>query len=240
LTTSAQHAVPRHAPEPIALLGGTFDPMHYGHLRLADDVRRALDVSTVRLVPAARPPHRAPTQASAADRLAMLDLAVRDVPGLVVDTREIDRGGRSYTVDTLEALRATVGARPLILLLGADAFRGLPTWHRFRELFDLAHLVVVPRPGLALDDSLPPELLVEWRARHIASPEALRAAPAGSIYVQPVAPNPISSTQIRNAVANGDAKSIAALLPPPVLAYIESHRLYLHPPGTDTRRTHAS
>jgi nicotinate-nucleotide adenylyltransferase len=240
LTTVAQNGAPAQANSPIALLGGTFDPVHYGHLRLADDVRRALDLHEVRLVPSATPPHRAPTQASAADRIAMLDLAVRGFPGLVVDTREVARGGRSYTVDTLAALRAEVETRPLVLLVGADAFRGLPAWHRFRELFDLAHLVVVPRPGITLADNLPPELVPEWEARHVTSHEALRAAPAGSIYVQPVTPNPVSSTQIRNAVTNGDAKSIAALVPPQVLAYIESHRLYSQPTGTDTHRTHAS
>jgi nicotinate-nucleotide adenylyltransferase len=241
LTGAKQDPAPRpRAGEPIAILGGTFDPVHYGHLRFAQDVRRALALPEIRLVPSAIPPHRAPAHASAADRVAMLDLAVRDVPGLVVDTREIDRGGRSYTVDTLEALRAEAGSRPLILLVGADAFRGLPSWHRFREIFDLAHLVVVPRPGLALEDGLPPALGAEWHARRITTPEGLRAAPAGSIYVQPVAPHPISSTQIRNAMANGDAKSVAALVPPRVLAYIESHRLYSHPTGTDTRRTHAS
>jgi nicotinate-nucleotide adenylyltransferase len=238
--TDAGQDSPRRAREPIALLGGTFDPVHYGHLRLADDVRNALGFREVRHVPSATPPHRAPAPASGDDRVAMLDLAVRDIPGLVVDTREIARGGRSYTVDTLERLRAEVGGRPLALLLGADAFRGLPSWHRFRELFDLAHLIVVPRPGLVLEDALPPELAAQWRARRATSPEALRAAPAGSIYVQPVTPNPISSTQIRNAVTSGEAKSIAALVPPQVLAYIESHRLYSQPTGTDTHRTHAS
>ena len=225
--------------EPIALLGGTFDPVHYGHLRFADDVRRVLGLPQVRLVPSALPPHREPARASAADRLAMLELAVRDFAGLVVDAREIARGGRSYTVETLESLRREHPEAPLVLLVGADAFRGLPAWHRWREIFDLAHIVVVPRPGSMLDD-LPAALAPEWRARHTADPQVLRARPAGSIYVQPVAPHAISSTQIRNALAQGDVRSIEALLPPPVLAYIGSRRLYRHPNGTDPHPTHAS
>jgi len=224
---------------PIALLGGTFDPVHHGHLRLADDVRRALGLREVRLVPSAHPPHRDPARASAADRLAMLELAAHDLPGLVADDREIARGGRSYTVETLAALRREHPEAPLVLLVGADAFRGLPAWHRWRELFDLAHIVVVPRPGAELDD-LPPALAGEWQARRTADAQALRDRPAGSIYVQPVAPHAISSTQIRNALAQGDVRSIEALLPAPVLAYIGSRRLYQHPHGSDPHLTHAS
>ena len=219
----------------MALLGGTFDPVHYGHLRLADDVRHALGLPQVRLVPAADPPHRPAPHASAAQRIAMLELAVREFPGLVVDTREIMRGGRSYTVDTLIGLRGELPRTPLWLLLGADQFRDLPTWHRWQALFDLAHLVVVPRPGVPIDTGLAPPLAREWQARRIDDREGLRSRIAGSIYVQPVAPQPISSTAIRSAIALGEAKpvEIAGLLPPAVLAYIESHGLYIHP-------THAS
>src|SRR4051812_27795243 len=112
---------------PIALLGGTFDPVHYGHLHLADDVRRALALDEVRLVPAGDPPHRGGPSASAADRLAMLRLAAREFPGLTVDDREIARGGKSYTVMTLRELRDENARRPLILIVGADAFLGFPT-----------------------------------------------------------------------------------------------------------------
>jgi nicotinate-nucleotide adenylyltransferase len=225
--------------EPVVLLGGTFDPIHYGHLRFADDIRRALGFGDVRLVPSATPPHREAPGASTKDRLAMLDLAVREFPGLTVDLHEIARGGRSYTVETLEALRREAPNRPIVLLLGADAFRGLPSWHRWRDLFGLAHLLVVPRPGSRLDDALPPELGREWNARLTGDAVALRARPAGSIYVQPVAPHAISSTQIRNALHAGDAKSIEALVPPAVLAYIGSHRLYQPTPGSATHKTHA-
>lgn len=219
---------------PLALLGGTFDPVHYGHLRLADDVRRALHLPEVRLVPAGDPPHRRPPHAAAHDRVAMLDLAVRGFPGLVVDTREIDRRGKSYTVDTLAGLRREMPDRPLLLLVGADAFRGLPTWHRWRELFELAHLVVVPRPGVAIDADLPAALAAQWHGRRRDDAATLRSAPAGTIFVQPVTPQAISSTEVRAALARGGARSveIAGLLPPAVLTYIESNGLY--PP------THAS
>lgn len=224
------------ASEPVAILGGTFDPVHYGHLHLADDVRKALGIREVRLVPAADPPHRDAPRTSARDRVAMLDIAVRAFPGLVVDTREIDRGGKSYTVETLEGLRAERPGTPLWLLVGADQFRSLPAWHRWRELFDLAHVVVVPRPGIAVDSGLPDAVAEELSARRVRDPAALRRTIGGSIYIQPVAPHPISSTAIRSALVAGDGNPVesAGLLPPAVLAYIESNGLYRPPP------THAS
>ena len=211
---------------PLAILGGTFDPVHYGHLRLAADVRDALRFAEVRLVPSGDPPHRAAPHASAAHRVAMLKLALREFPGLALDTREIARGGKSYTVDTLAELRGEAPERPLALLVGADAFHGFPQWHRWRRLFELAHIVVVPRPGIALDD-LPPALAAEWHARKMADASLLRARAAGTIYVQPVTAQPISSTAIRAALAGGARPvEIAGLLPADVLAYIDSHRLY--------------
>ena len=215
-------------PAPVALLGGTFDPVHYGHLRFADAVRRALGLSEVRLVPARDPPHRDSPMASAADRLAMLKLAVTEFPGLVVDDRELRREGKSYTVDTLTTLRREFPERPLFLLLGADAFRGLPTWHRWRELFDLAHIVVVERPGVDLEAGLPPPLLAVLRERLVAGPESLLSRPAGAILRQPIAPLDVSATEIREHLARGlrAAEMNRGLLPPAVLAYIDHHHLY--------------
>ena len=136
------------ASRAVALLGGTFDPVHLGHVGLADDAQRAIRSADVRLVPAADPPHRPPPGASATHRLAMLELAIAGHDGLTIDTREIERGGKSYTVLTLEELRAEAPTRPLILVLGADAFRGLPTWHRWDEILALAHVAVAARAAV--------------------------------------------------------------------------------------------
>ena len=221
--------------DPVALLGGTFDPVHYGHLRFAADVRRALELSEVRLVPARDPPHRAGPVASAAERLAMLRLAVAEFPGLVVDERELRRAGKSYTVLTLEELRAESPNRPLLLLLGADAFIGLPSWHRWRDIFGLAHVVVVERPGVSLEAKLPADLLPIWRERLTTDSESLRSRLAGAIFVQPISPHSVSATTIRERLSQENAAADKAdkwhgLLPPAVLAYIDLHHLYRHRP----------
>lgn len=214
---------------PIAILGGTFDPVHDGHLGLADDVRRALALAEVRLVPAGDPPHRGGPVASARDRVAMLRLAVANRPGLVVDPREVARAGKSYTVLTLEELRQESPSRPLLLIVGADAFLGFPTWHRWRDLFDLSHVVVAARPGVVLEPA--GELAHEWKARHVDKPDLLFTRSAGSIYVQAIAPMPISATAIRAQLAQGAAGREAARqsLPPAVLRYIDQHHLYQGP-----------
>ena len=213
---------------PLGMLGGTFDPVHYGHLHLADDVRAALGLPEVRLIPAGDPPHRSAPHASAADRLAMLDVACAEFPGLVVDAREVHRSGKSYTVLTLEELRAEDSRRPLLWIIGADSLLGLPGWHRWRELFDLAHLVVAERPGVSLDPALPKALVPEWRARLISDPALLRQRPFGAIYRQRVTPQPISASAIRAAIARGgdSAAGVRGLLPDSVLAYIDRYGLY--------------
>jgi nicotinate-nucleotide adenylyltransferase len=218
-------------PAPVALLGGTFDPVHYGHLRFADDVRRALGLSEVRLVPARDPPHRPGPAATAEDRLAMLRLGAAEFPGLVVDDRELRRGGRSYTVLTLEELRREDPRRPLWLLLGADAFRGLPTWHRWREIFPLAHVIVVARPGAAPTEDLPEALAAELHNRLTDDPAVLFSTPAGAIFKERVSPQPIAATDIRAQLARGDKgrSAVEGLLPPAVLAYIDQHHLYSTP-----------
>ena len=213
---------------PLGLLGGTFDPVHYGHLRLADDVRIALSLPQVRLIPAGDPPHRPAPHASAADRLAMLELARAEFPALTIDPREINRTGKSYTVLTLEELRSEDSRRPLLWIIGADSLLGLPEWHRWRELFDLAHLVVAERPGVSLEAELPAVLAGEWKARLTSDPALLRERAFGAIYRQRVTPQPISASAIRAAIARG-ADSIAAvrgLLPDSVLAYIGRYGLY--------------
>ena len=216
------------AHAPAALLGGTFDPVHLGHLGLADDARRALGIPEVRLMPAGDPPHRAAPGASAAHRLAMLRLAIERRPGLVIDDRELRRQGKSYTVLTLEELRVESERRPIVLILGADAFRGLPTWHRWRELLALAHIAVAARPRDPFDAALPDALVPLWRDRRAADDAELLASPAGRILVVTIVPRDISASAIRDAVARGgaDAERARALLPPAVWDYIAEHRLY--------------
>ena len=207
--------------------GGTFDPVHNGHLAIARAARDELDC-TVRLMPAADPPHRALPGADAAQRARMLDLAVADQPGLVVDRRELERQGRSYTIDTLRELRAEFGAaRPIALLIGADSFIGLPSWREWESLFDFAHFVVAPRSGSPLGGDLAQELAALTVDRWAESPDALKSAPAGRLFLldQPLYPE--SASEIRRRIARRQAWQ--GLVPPPVAAYIDAHGLYSRP-----------
>lgn len=208
----------------IGILGGTFDPVHFGHLRAALELQESLGLAEVRLLPCGQPPHRDPPRAAAADRLAMLELAVAGQPGLRVDRRELERSGPSYMVDTLASLRAELGATSLCLLLGSDAFLGLPQWHRWRELLQLAHLVVLHRPGWALQSVAAP--LAEVLAAHrITSSADLMRQPAGGLLLQPVTPLDISATAIRAQIAAG--RSPRYLLPDAVWDYIRRRDLYI-------------
>jgi nicotinate-nucleotide adenylyltransferase len=225
-------ATPPGASIPLLLLGGTFDPVHHGHLRVAVALAQALAPVEVRLVPARDPPHRPLPAATPAQRLAMLQLALAPWPQLGLDTRELDREGKSYTVLTLEGLRGEMPTRPIGLVLGVDAFLGLPQWHRWKALFDLAHLVVVDRPGVDLAmNGLAPQLREEWQ-RRACTDASWRLRPAGAIVQQHLPPQAISSTAIRAALARGDSRAVHALLPPDVLAYIEANQLY-RPQPTD-------
>jgi nicotinate-nucleotide adenylyltransferase len=206
------------------ILGGTFDPIHIGHLRAALEAAEAF-AATVRLLPAPVPPHRPQPWASAADRLAMLKLAVDGQPQLLADDRELRRAGPSYSVDTLGELRAELGAdRPLMMLVGADAFAGLPSWMRWREIFELAHVVVLTRPGAVNRTAWSAELTALARSRETTDSSALLAAANGLLLCLPVTPLAISATAVRAALQAG--RSLRWLLPEPVLDYIERHRLY--------------
>lgn len=186
--------------KPLAIFGGTFDPVHLGHLSVAWEAAELLDAD-VRLLPAHVPPHRPAPTAGAAQRVAMLRAALRDQTRLSLDTRELERSGPSYTIDTLVELRAEQGARPLVLLLGADAFAGLPSWHRWRELFGLAHIGVLSRPGVA--PLLADELEHEVAGRRVAGAADLRRSPAGKVIELTVTPLEISATRIRQLLAAG-------------------------------------
>jgi nicotinate-nucleotide adenylyltransferase len=217
------------ANAPVGILGGTFDPVHYGHLRLAQEVAAKLKLEQVRFIPAGMPPHRGPTRATPAHRAAMVQLAIQGNPGFTLDERELRRAGPGYTVDTLAELRRELGAaRPIALLMGADAFLDLATWSRWHELFALAHVVVAHRPGFPVDtwqSRMPEPLAREYAARFMHQPLAVHLAPAGGIAVTPITPLEISATAIRDAIAAGDTPRY--LLPEPVLDYIQRNSLYI-------------
>lgn len=206
----------------IGIFGGTFDPIHYGHLRCALELQQALDLEQLRFVPARLPPLRGAPAASAEQRLAMLELAVADQPGFAVDARELRREGLSFTVDTLLSLRAELPAAPLCLILGMDAFLGLERWSRWERLVELAHLVVMQRPGQDLATA-GPRLQALLRER-LAEPAQLRQAAPGRIALCLVTQIDVSGTRIRDFVARG--RSVRYLLPDPVIDYIGRQRLY--------------
>lgn len=213
------------APGPLGVFGGTFDPVHLAHLRLAEEARDQLQLAAVRWIPAGQPYHRETAPTAAQDRLAMVRLAVADHPAFTVDAAEVDSGQPSYTVPTLERLRTEIGPeRPLVLLLGADAFAGIPGWHRWQELFALAHLAVAHRPGYPLTTTeLPPVLAAELEQRQ-ADAAAVHQSPAGAIVPFAMTPLGVSATRIRALLAAGN--SVRYLLQPEVAAYIASHGLY--------------
>lgn len=208
---------------PLALLGGTFDPIHVGHLRAAIEAREALSAEEVRLLPCAVPPHREQPVATPAQRLQMLEAAIVGLPGLRADARELQRSGPSYTYDTLVSVRAEIGERrPLVLIVGADAFAGLPSWHRWRELSDLAHIAVLARPDAhGLIDPRLEELLA---SRGSADPGQLARRPAGLVLRLQIPPLPVSSTLIRARMQEG--RSVRFLVPDAVLEMIAAQGWY--------------
>lgn len=210
----------------LGLFGGTFDPIHYGHLRLAETAREALGLERVRFIPAGQPPHRDAPGASAADRLAMARLATADNPAFEVDPAEVEATQASFTILTLERLRAELGPkRPLVLLLGVDALLGLPTWKRWHELFDFAHVAVANRPGYSLNSARMAPALAELTHRRHGTLDALEGWPAGSLVQFAMTPLAISATDIRARRRTG--QSLRYLLPPAVVDYISLHQLYI-------------
>jgi len=219
--TSAGKAMPL-----IGVMGGTFDPIHFGHLRLAEDMADALRLDRVLFIPAGQPPHRGVPRTAASHRLEMVRRAIAGNPRFVADAREVERPQPSYTVDTLTALRAELGeAQPLWLLLGADAFLGLPGWHDWRRLFELANIAVAARPGARLmqSDAIMEPLKSEISQRQVASGGST-SGPAGSVLLRATPPLDISATAIRGILARRE--SARYLLPDAVLDYIHEHQLY--------------
>lgn len=189
------------ALRPLAILGGTFDPIHLGHLRMAWEAAELLGAE-VRLLPAHVPPHRPQPVASAAQRVELLTVALQGQQRLSIDTRELSREGPSFSIDTLLDLRSEIGPeRPLVLLVGADAWSGLPSWHRWQELLDQAHIGILARPGLPRVESA--ELLAYAAPHRVLSTAGLLASPAGKIIELAVSALDISATRIRNDLAAG-------------------------------------
>lgn len=208
----------------LLVYGGTFDPVHCGHLAIARAARGALDCS-VHLMPAGDPPHRPAPGADALQRAAMVALAIAGEAGLALDRFEVDRGGRSYTVDTLLALRAVHGPdRPLAWLVGADSLLGLPAWDRWPMLFELAHLVVAERPGSGLDVALPAPLAVALDGRWSEAASDLQRAPAGRVLRLRQPLHPVSASGVRRRIAQG--LPVDELVPTAVAAFIEEKGLY--------------
>jgi nicotinate-nucleotide adenylyltransferase len=206
----------------IGILGGTFDPVHFGHLRPALEVREALALDEIRLIPCHIPPHRPQPHATAGQRVAMLEAAVRAHPAFRIDTRELQRDGPSYTFDTLASLREELGDAGLCLLVGMDAFGGLTTWHRWDELIGLCHLVVMTRPGA--DVPAGGELAGFIRRHRVTEPAGLRRQPAGLLLFQPVTALAISASRLRELLAAG--LSPAFLMPEAVIEIINREGLY--------------
>lgn len=207
----------------IGIYGGTFDPVHIGHLRTALEVSENLGLDELRFIPCQVPPHRPQPAATPTQRRAMLELALADGPaGFRVDPRELDRPGPSYMVDTLVSLREEVGHRPLILILGLDAFLGLPTWDRWRDIPKLAHLGVMRRPGQ--EPRWPAELEQEIDGRVTEELAYLESTVAGRAFWLNVTQLDISASHLRRLISTG--KSPRYLTPEPVVLYITQHGLY--------------
>ena len=202
MTTTGSSAPPTAAADgPMGIFGGTFDPIHYGHLRTAFELLETLRLPEMRFMPAGNPPHREQMIASNAMRLDMVRAAVAGQPGFTVDDREMHRTGPSYTVETLAGLRAEFPKRPLCLIVGMDAFLGLPTWHRWKELMQLAHLVVAHRPGWRAPTMGPlGEMLVDCGTGAVTD---LHSHVAGRIYIHAVTQLEISSTDVRALIGAG-------------------------------------
>ena len=208
----------------IGIYGGTFDPVHFGHLRPALEVQQALGLKEVRFIPAGQPPHRDLPHATKTQRLAMLRAAIDDQPGFVVDEREVQRAGPSYMVDTLTSLRTELGTQPLCLILGYDAFLGLTSWHQWHRLLELAHLVITHRPGWN-QDNLGAELQLQSLVQqHAMTAVQLSQTSAGGVTFVEVTQLDISATRIREQVCAG--QDIRYLLPEPVYEMIREQNLY--------------
>lgn len=214
--------------KPIGILGGTFDPVHVGHLRMALELHTALDLAEVRFIPIHTHPFGKTLHATTDQRTAMLKLAVTELPQCQVDMRELQRASVSYTVETVISLREEVGPTPICLFLGLDAFRQLADWHRWNELLNYTHVVVVDRTDMTRTMSASefnPTIATLLKHHAVDSIQPLHDRPAGCILHQSIPVLDISATRIRSMLAA--EHSIRYLVPDAVLDYIRKHKLYI-------------
>jgi len=207
----------------IGILGGTFDPVHYGHLRVALECKENLGLDELRMLPCARPPHRDQPIATAEQRLAMLELALQDSEHILADDRELTRSGLSYTIDTLMSLKIDFPQSDLFLIVGSDSFQSLPSWHNWEQILEFANIVIAKRPD-SKDDRLSKTGRI-LSGCFVNELDKLRQMPNGAIFELHVSQLDISSTGIRKLVLQ--KKSPQYLLPKAVINYIENHSLYL-------------
>ena len=208
----------------IGLLGGTFNPIHFGHLRMAQELADALNLDEVRFIPAASPPHKTTPTVSAQQRAAMVQLAIDDNPLFKLDARELERAGASYTIDTLISLREEFGSKAsLCLMMGSDAFTKLDSWHRRDELLNYCHIILVQRPN-AKSEKLSDKMTAFLSEHYTENLDDLAEKTAGYIHMQTITAQDISATHIREKLALGN--SAKYLMPDAVLAYIQQQQLY--------------
>jgi nicotinate-nucleotide adenylyltransferase len=216
-------------PSCIALLGGSFDPVHHGHVALAELFSRLLHPDELRIMPAGQPwQKKGGLQAGDADRVAMLKLAFGNAGFKVkIDTSEIERKTPTYTVETLRELRAALGPdASIVFLMGADQLQKLDSWHDWQDLFALANFGVAARPGYRLDAAALPPAVARELAPRLATPEEVRASKAGKVCLAHTLAVDISATEVRAALKENAAAKVSALLAPQVLDYIQQHHLY--------------
>lgn len=210
----------------VALLGGSFDPVHHGHVALAALFSSLLRPDQLRVIPAGNPWQKSALQASADDRVAMLELAFREAAlEVTIDRQEIARGAPTYTIDTLRSVRAELGPdASIVLLMGADQLQQLDTWRDWRALFEYAHIGVAARPGFALAEAALPSAVAQEIETRQGSLEQLRTTPSGRVFLAEALAVDISATQIRAALQRGEQAN--SLISPVVLDYIQQHNLY--------------
>lgn len=209
----------------IGILGGTFDPVHLGHLHIANEIYQQLHPKEIRFIPCYLPVHRTKPQATVMQRIAMLNLALEDKPHFVLDQREIQRAEPSYMIDTLHSLRTEFPQESLCLILGSDAFAGFDCWKQWQEILELCHLIVIDRPEARVN--LNPILSDLVKQRGTTQTSIVQQNSAGAILLLPISPCPISATAIRDKIKHH--LPVSPELNPKVWEYIIQHQIYQNP-----------